>query len=344
MAGVSSLGEWRHIYALGSSAAGWKAEAAGHEPGSDYLVCVEARQPDDRIWRWRNEHRRAKASHDRRPRTLAPFVLEGASDQIAIAPKSGRLAYVLQNLDTNIWRLPLDRTRTKDSPCAKAVRLDSRGDGSGDLTRREVDRVHLEPFRATGTCGRGTRMAPGCMSWRRNRFCHSIPHGRRTAVKSPSIPRRPARVRSGWSSAAGGPPRRLVAMPGGAQVPSWSRDGKRVLFYTNAEGSRQIWEVPAAGGTPVQLTREGIVSTLRNLRMGATSITAAIVCRNLAYPARAPVARMEAWRTSSPELIRETLPVTGHRFWALGQGGIYFVDAQKTPAVLKLVDLASHAK
>jgi hypothetical protein len=40
-------------------------------------------------------------------------------------------------------------------------------------------------------------------------------------------------------------------------------------------------------------------------------------------------------------LIRETLPVTGHRFWALGQDGIYFVDAQKTPAVLKFVDLVS---
>jgi len=41
------------------------------------------------------------------------------------------------------------------------------------------------------------------------------------------------------------------------------------------------------------------------------------------------------------ELIRETLPVTGHRFWTLGQGGIYFVDARETPAVLKFVDLAS---
>jgi hypothetical protein len=41
------------------------------------------------------------------------------------------------------------------------------------------------------------------------------------------------------------------------------------------------------------------------------------------------------------ELIQETLPVTGHRFWTLGQGGIYFVDAQKTPPVLKVVDLTS---
>jgi len=41
------------------------------------------------------------------------------------------------------------------------------------------------------------------------------------------------------------------------------------------------------------------------------------------------------------ELIRETLPVTGHRFWTLGQGWIYFVDTRKAPAVLKFVDLAS---
>jgi hypothetical protein len=41
------------------------------------------------------------------------------------------------------------------------------------------------------------------------------------------------------------------------------------------------------------------------------------------------------------ELIPETLPVTGHRFWALGPGRIYFVDARQTPALLKLVDLAS---
>jgi hypothetical protein len=33
--------------------------------------------------------------------------------------------------------------------------------------------------------------------------------------------------------------------------------------------------------------------------------------------------------------------VAGHRFWTLGHGGIYFVDALKTPVVLKFIDLAS---
>ena len=41
------------------------------------------------------------------------------------------------------------------------------------------------------------------------------------------------------------------------------------------------------------------------------------------------------------ELISETLPVTGHRFWTLGPGGIYFVDARNDPAVLKFIDLTS---
>ena len=41
------------------------------------------------------------------------------------------------------------------------------------------------------------------------------------------------------------------------------------------------------------------------------------------------------------ELIPETAPVTGHRFWTLGQGGIYFVDARNEPAILKFIDLAS---
>ena len=54
--------------------------------------------------------------------TIAPFVLQGASDEIAIAPKGGRLAYVLQNLDANIWRLPLTRHATSH-PAETAVCL-----------------------------------------------------------------------------------------------------------------------------------------------------------------------------------------------------------------------------
>ena len=129
-------------------------------------------------------------------------------------------------------------------------------------------------------------------------------------------------------------------MPGGAQVPSWSRDGKWVLFYTNAEGSRQIWEVPAAGGTPVQLTHGGSYDPFESpdgqyLYYG--SVPSPGVWRLPLQP-RLPDGSLAK---QDGELIRETLPVTGHRFWTLGKGGIYFVDAQKTPAILKVVDPSS---
>ena len=186
--------------------------------------------------------------------TIAPFVLQGASDEIAIAPKGGRLAYVLQNLDANIWRLPLTRhasSRLRRNSCLPP------------LVRRWIRRSRLMegPSRsyrivpATGACGRGTRMAPGCVSSQRKRLLpfHPAwsPDSREIAFDS---------VASGKGEIwlirpSGEPPRRLVGMPGGAQVPSWSRDGKRVFFYSNTGGSRQIWEIPATGGTPVQLTR-----------------------------------------------------------------------------------------
>jgi hypothetical protein len=135
-------------------------------------------------------------------------------------------------------------------------------------------------------------------------------------------------------------PSRLVAMPGGAEVPFWSSDGKRVVFYTNSEGSRQIWEVAATGGAPVQLTHGGSYDPAesadgRYLYYG--SVSSPGVWRVPLEP-RLPDGSLA---NQNGELIHETLPVTGHRFWTLGQGGIYFVDARKTPAVLKFVDLAS---
>jgi hypothetical protein len=129
-------------------------------------------------------------------------------------------------------------------------------------------------------------------------------------------------------------------MPGGAEVPSWSRDGKRVLFYTNTEGTRQIWEVLATGGTPVRLTHGGSYDPSESPDGGYLydgSVPSPGVWRIPLEP-RLPDGSLV---NQEGELIRETLPVTGHRFWALGRQGVYFVDAQKAPAVLKFVDLAS---
>jgi len=271
---------------------------------------------------------------------LAPFVLEGQSDQITIAPNATRLAYVLQNLDANIWRLPLDRSGQKNShppeklfasireemdpaysPDGKSIAFVSNRSGHWNLWIGNVDGTGLREFGAE-------TLLPFHPAW--------SPDSREIAFDSAAS----GKGEIWLVNASGGTPRQLVAMPGGAQVPSWSRDGTRVLFYTTDKGTRQIWEVPAAGGNPVQLTRGGTYDASespdgRYLYYG--SVLSAGVWRMPLAP-RLPDGSLA---NQDGELIRETLPVTGHRFWALGQGGIYFVDTRSDPAVLKFVDLTS---
>jgi Tol biopolymer transport system component len=55
-------------------------------------------------------------------------------------------------------------------------------------------------------------------------------------------------------SASGGPPRRLIE---GGVHPTWSRDGKWVYFGASRTGRSEVWKIPAGGGEPVQITRNG---------------------------------------------------------------------------------------
>ena len=55
----------------------------------------------------------------------------------------------------------------------------------------------------------------------------------------------------------GGAPRRLTRDPGDESVPSFSRDGRWVYFYSERDGGGQIWRVAAAGGTEERVTRGG---------------------------------------------------------------------------------------
>ena len=55
--------------------------------------------------------------------------------------------------------------------------------------------------------------------------------------------------------ADGGPPHRLTAEAGDQSIPIWSHDG-RWIYYSGDEGSgRDVWRVPATGGSPERLIR-----------------------------------------------------------------------------------------
>ena len=271
--------------------------------------------------------------------TLAPFVLEGSSDQIAIAPNGSRLVYVLQNLDANIWRLPLYRSGDKKSDAPEKLFTSVREEMDPAYSPDGKSIAFVSNVPDIGTCGWETRMAAACASSRLKRSCRFIPHGLRIVARLPSIPRHRARARYGSLP----PP---VGAPGGwRQCLAEPRSHPGPLMASGC----CFTPMPTAPGRsgksrrPVELrfsSRAEELTTPRSLRMGAIFITAVCRGRSLAN-AFAPRLPDGSLANQGRELIRETLPVTGHRFWTLARGGIYFVDAQNEPAVLKFIDAAS---
>ncbi len=277
---------------------------------------------------------------DHKPR-IAPFVLEGASDQITIAPSNARMAYVLQNLDANILRLPLDRTSDAHSPQPETL---------FSSIREELDPAYSPDGKSIAFISNRSGQ------W--NLWTGNVDgSGLREFPAQPLLPIHPAwshdgseiafdEVASGsgevWLvNAKGGNLRRLVAPPGELWLPSWSRDGKLIRFISNRGGTTRVWEIPVSGGEPVLLTQGGGYDSLESADGKYLYYSAP----QLAGIRRIPLAPRRPDGTpvnQNEEIIRETLPVSGHRFWTLAKDVIFFVDAQKTPALLKSVALDSH--
>jgi Tol biopolymer transport system component len=52
----------------------------------------------------------------------------------------------------------------------------------------------------------------------------------------------------------GGPPRRLTADRASAADPTWTPDGRWIVFSSKRAGSQTLWRIPAGGGEPQPLT------------------------------------------------------------------------------------------
>ena len=61
-----------------------------------------------------------------------------------------------------------------------------------------------------------------------------------------------------WTiDADGGAPRQITKGPGDQNTPTWSRDGRWIYFASNEGHSDDTWRVPATGGSPERITRDG---------------------------------------------------------------------------------------
>jgi Tol biopolymer transport system component/DNA-binding winged helix-turn-helix (wHTH) protein len=237
----------------------------------------------------------------------------------SVSPKGNQLAYEARFFKDNIWRLKLkDEThregeptsiaswkgliwRPQVSPDGKRIAFETNRSGYNELWACDSDGANYGQL----TSLRGTAGAP---RW--------SPDGKTIAFEY-----RP----KGHSEVylldlTSGTPRMLATLPGVDNGgPNWSRDGKWIYFYSDKGGGLfQLWKIAAAGGTPVQVTKNGGVFA-----------TESADGRFLYYSKhQAPgVWRMPLDGGEESQIVEQ--PEAGDwANWALAKNGIYFFDSK----------------
>jgi Tol biopolymer transport system component/DNA-binding winged helix-turn-helix (wHTH) protein len=114
--------------------------------------------------------------------------------------------------------------------------------------------------------------------------------------------------------------------------PSFSRNGNWVYFASARNNGWQVWKVPAAGGSPIQVTRHGGHAALESLD------------GKYLYYAKTPMAEPEVWRMPSDGGEESPVPLVRPGSWAswqLTRNGILFVGpGLGHQAVLSFYDFA----
>jgi Tol biopolymer transport system component/DNA-binding winged helix-turn-helix (wHTH) protein len=114
----------------------------------------------------------------------------------------------------------------------------------------------------------------------------------------------------------GGAPQTLTVDGFHSVCPSWSHDGKWIYFASPRSGEWQVWKIPSAGGSPVQVTQHGGHAPLESLD------------GKFIYYAKTPMPEPEIWRAPVDGGTETPLPLVRPGTWASWQvvkGGILFV-------------------
>ena len=201
---------------------------------------------------------------DRPGRRQAIESVGEAGPVLAIAHSTGRLAYVREVFDPNIWRLQigpdgkpvgppdtlLSSTRVdfnqQFSPDGKKIAFMSNRSGSMEVWVGDSDGVNVRRLTLLG--GPET----GCPRW--------SPDGERIVFQSQVD----GQLDVSLVTVSGGLAERVTSAPTNENVPSWSRDGRWIYFHSNRTGESQVWKARTDGSGAVQVTRHGGFAALES--------------------------------------------------------------------------------
>ena len=237
----------------------------------------------------------------------------------AVSADGGLLAYGRLALDTDIWRLGPNgqledflptslNQRPQFSPDGKKVAFESQRLGKYQLWLANADGT------SPAAIDEGAEALEGTPRWSpdstRLTFDGSFPDGHRGVYIVDAV--------------VGARPR-PVTVPG--ILPSWSHDGKDIYFNSDRSGRSEVWRVPAAGGTPIQVTENGGANPL----VSPDGKTLYFLRRSGA--GNALIARPMDGGTETP-LLETTLTAGGSSYFP-AETGIYYVTQpdRQTPFV-----------
>ena len=252
---------------------------------------------------------RVAASTSEKPRKLA--IASENTSAVAISRQGNRLAYVDVEWRVSIWRVDLlgpDRvpgvpfnlipsTRPEYSPSyspdGKRIVFSADRSGHSEIWMCDSDGSNTAQLTSFG----GPTVETPRWS----------PDGKNVVFK----------VTAGRGgiyviSANGGPPRRLTTGPSGGKWACWSRDSQSIYFVS----SEQVWKMPATGGDPVQITRNG-----GDVPQESPDGKFLYYIKGDPWPEKCSVWRMPVGGGEETRVL-ERVHVAGH--WVVGEQGIYF--------------------
>ena len=236
----------------------------------------------------------------------------------AVSKQGGRIAFVRNIADSDLWstlltspRGPasspthlLSSTRVEGaprfSPDGKKIAFQSFRSGAPEIWVSDADGNNGVQLTFLQT------LKPDMPSW--------SPDGQTIAFGDGGL--------SHLISATGGQPRRLSPDFDAYSGPVWSRDGRSIYYWKFGEKAEtQIWRIAAAGGQPVQITKNGGFSCMESPDAKFLYFTK----RTVAGIWKMPV-------NGGPEaLVMDEMNPSLPGYWAVFDDGIYYVNSHAKP-------------
>jgi len=280
--------------------------AAAWLPERDEIVFSSGSHSGGSLWR-------VAASVSAKPRRLAV----SAEDVLAMAVslRGNRLAYVLSEYRTSIWRVDLrgpGNTPTSPfalirssrsewapvfSPDGKRITFTSSRSGHYEIWACDSDGSDAVQLTSLGGFARASRWSAD---------------GRSIVLEAAVEGNADIYVMSATGSAL----RRLTTDPADDAWPCWSRDGQWIYFKSSRGGKGEIWKQPVSGGNAVQITRSG-----GDLPQESPDGRNVYYVKGDPYPEKCSVWSVPAGGGEESSVI-DFLQCDGG--WQVGEPGIYF--------------------